>query len=71
MSWPAGQATPLVMLRVTQPVEVRLMEAFFSVVVGDEVAQFGEWFGEDGAVVEVFGLAEDEVQTVEGTLNTA
>ena len=35
---------------------------------GDEVAEFGEWFGEDGAVVEVFGFAEDEVEAVEGAL---
>ena len=35
---------------------------------GDEVAELAERLGEDGAVVEVFGLAEDEVQAVESTL---
>ena len=35
---------------------------------GDEVAQLAEGFGEDAAVVEVLGLAEDEVEAVEGAL---
>ena len=35
---------------------------------GDEVAQFAEWFGEDAAVVEIFGFAEDEIQSVESAL---
>ena len=40
------------------------------VSAGDEVAELGERLGEDAAVVEVFGLAEDEVEAVEGTLQT-
>ena len=35
---------------------------------GNEVAKFGERFGEHGAVVEVLCFAEDEVEAVEGTL---
>ena len=37
---------------------------------GDEVAQLTEGFGEDAAVVEVLGLAEDEVEAVEGALQS-
>lgn len=32
---------------------------------GNEVAQFGEFFGEDAAVVEFLRFAEDEVEAVE------
>ena len=40
----------------------------YQVGAGDKVAQFAELFGENGAVVEVFSLSEDEVESVESSL---
>ena len=37
---------------------------------GNEVTQLAEGLGEDTPVVEVFGLTEDEVQPIEGTLQS-